>query len=431
MNPAPPPRRMDYPQVFHGLWTMRETLRGVPVVVLGTGALEKSVVEALRAMGIAPAMALTMDAAPTPFCGLKVQSLRHNAGMGLAGARVVVARPAYQPLVAQLMKLWGVGAEAFVELYKRPVDVPVQALTPMPEPLRSSPEALAAFMERRKRGRERRYRWAQAFTRWVFYAYFVLCGTGWQYGVRRRDKWGLLRRAFRNAPHFKSLTTPAQQLWLCHELFKVSVKARGDVVECGCYDGASTAILSTACKLVGRKLHVCDSFEGLPEPEADEKVTIRTGKTFYNWKAGEFASPGGMEGVRQRVERFGTVESCEFVKGFFCDTLPDLPTDSVVLVFEDADLKSSVVDCLKYLWPRLRVGCKFFSHEPWSIEVVSLFFDHEFWRNLFGCPPPGFYGGDMGGIRTLMVYFKMGFAVKRDFDKIVKKGERVMISGSL
>ena len=31
----------------------------------------------------------------------------------------------------------------------------------------------------------------------------------------------------------------------------------------------------------------------------------------------------------------------------------------------------------------------------------------------------------------MLAYFKMGFAVKRDFDKIVKKGERVMISGSL
>ncbi len=422
---------MDYPQHFHRLWKIREMLRAGPVMVLGTAALEKGVVDALRALGIPPSLAIATAAGPVPFCGLKVLPVERVQEGDLAGARVVVARPAYQPLLAQLAARWGVGADTFIELYKHPAEVPVQTLAPMPEPLRSSPEALARFMERRKRERERRYRWAQAFTRWVFYAYFVGCRTGWQYGVRRRDKWSLLRRAFRNRPHFKSLTTPAQQLWLCHELFKVSVKARGDVVECGCYDGASTAILSTACKLVGRTLYVCDSFEGLPEPEADEKVTIRTGTSFYHWKAGEFSSPGGMEGVKQRVAQFGTVESCEFVKGFFCDSLPNLPTDSVVLVFEDADLKSSVVDCIKFLWPRLRVGCKFFSHEPWSIEVVSLFFDHAFWKTAFGCPPPGFYGGDMGGIRSLLVYFKAGFAVKRDFEKIVKKGERVLISGSL
>ena len=423
---------MDYPTIFHSLHRVREKLRATPVAIVGTGTPEARAVEALRALGIAPAFAVAMrDKPEETFCGLPVKSLVDMSPEDAAGKVLVVVQPALVSLLPQLASQWGVEREAFLETYRDPVRAPEQQLAPMPEPMRSSAKALAAHMERRKQWRERRYAALRAICRWVFYAYFVLCGAGWQYGVRRRDKWSLLRRALRNAPHFKSLTTPAQQLWLCHELFKVSVKARGDVVECGCYDGASTAVLSVACKLVGRKLHVCDSFEGLPEPEADEKVTIRTGKTFYHWKEGEFASPGGVEGVRQRVAQFGAVESCEFVKGFFCDTLPNLPVDSAVLVFEDADLKSSVVDCLKYLWPRLRVGCKFFSHEPWSIEVVSLFFDHEFWKKEFGCPPPGFYGGDMGGIRTLLVYFKMGFAVKRDFDQIVKKGERVLISGSL
>ena len=422
---------MDYPRIFHSLHREREKLRGAPVAVVGVGATEKHAVEALRALGIAPAFATAVQEGPETFCGLPVKALARTKPEDVAGKLLVAAHSSMETLVPQLAALWGVERGAFVETYRNPAPAPAQELAPMPEPLRTSPKALETFMARRKKWRERRYAAIRAISRWAFYAYFVLGGAGWQYGVRRRDKWGLLRRAFRNAPHFKSLTTPAQQLWLCHELFKVSVKARGDVVECGCYDGASTAILSTACKLVGRKLYVCDSFEGLPEPEADEKLTIRTGKTFYHWKEGEFASPGGVEGVRQRVERFGTVEACEFVKGFFCDTLPDLPVDSAVLVFEDADLKSSVVDCLKYLWPRLRSGCKFFSHEPWSIDVVSLFFDHGFWKANFGCPPPGFYGGDMGGIRAMLAYFKMGFAVKRDFDKIVKKGERVMISGSL
>jgi O-methyltransferase len=423
---------MDYPTLFHSLHRDRDRLRAAPVAVVGTGLPEKHAVEALRALGVEPAFAVTMRAGTAEtFCGLPVKTPEGLTPEDVAGKVLVTVQPAMASRVPHLAAQWGVDRGAFVEAYRNPAPAPAQELSPMPEPMRSSPEALAAHMERRKAWRERRYAAIRAVCRWAFYAYFVLGGAGWQYGVSRKDKWGLLRRALRNAPHFKSLTTPAQQLWLCHELFKVSVKTRGDVVECGCYDGASTAILSTACKLVGRKLYVCDSFEGLPEPEADEKVTIRTGKTFYNWKAGEFASPGGLEGVRQRVAQFGTVESCEFVKGYFCDTLPDLPVDSAVLVFEDADLKSSVVDCLKYLWPRLRAGCKFFSHEPWSIEVVSLFFDHAFWKTAFGSPPPGFYGGDMGGIRTLLVYFKMGFAVKRDFDKIVKKGERVLISGSL
>lgn len=422
---------MDYATVFHSLFPMRNRLRSKPVVVWGTGDIEKWMVESLRAMGISPLFAIGATDEAAPFCGVPVRGTHRIGAEDMAGVQVLVSRESQEALIPQLTPRWGLETEAFVLLHNHWAEAPAQTLSPMPERFRSSPEKRKAFMESRKRSRTRRYAWAQAFTRFVFYVYFVCCRTGWQYGVRRRDKWSLMRRAFRNRPHFKSLSTPAQQLWLCHELFKVSVRVRGDVAECGCYDGASTAILSTACQLVGRKLYVCDSFEGLPEPEADEAVTLRTGKTFYHWKEGEFASPGGVEGVKQKVREFGTLAPCEFVKGYFCDTLPDLPTDSLVLVFEDADLKSSVVDCVKSLWPRLRFDCKFFSHEPWSIDIVSIFYDAEFWKTWLGCAAPGFYGGDMGGIRSLLVYFKMGYALKRDFEKIVKTGERVVISGSL
>jgi hypothetical protein len=40
----------------------------------------------------------------------------------------------------------------------------------------------------------------------------------------------------------------------------------GHVVELGAYKGSSTAKLSLACRLAGKRLWVFDSFEGLPEP---------------------------------------------------------------------------------------------------------------------------------------------------------------------
>jgi O-methyltransferase len=417
---------LGYSHIFHALYPHRERLRACRPVVLGTGETAVRLLAALRALGVQPACV----AGPAPdrneLFGVPVRDVDRIFGEDAVQKLFLVA----EPEACDWLQRGQVAESDCIRLFDMDVDVPAQELSPMPQRLRAEPDRLAAFQNKRAARRQCRYRWSQRIARMIFYAYFVLSRTGWQYGVRRRDKWKLFRRALKNQRYFKSLSTPVQQLWLCHELFKVSVRKRGDVAECGCYDGASTAILSVACKLVGRKLYVCDSFEGLPEPEADEKITIRTGKSFYDWKSGEFASPGGLTGVRERVQQFGAIESCTFVQGFFCDTLPDLPTDSLVLVFEDADLKSSVVDCVKYLWPRLRFGCKFFSHEPWSIDVVSLFFDHAFWKSTFGTPPPGFYGGDMGGIRSLLVYFKMGFAVKRDFNKIVASGERVTISGS-
>lgn len=421
---------LGYSHLFHGLYPRRDMLRARQLVVLGTGETAIRLLTALRALGAQPECVVGIAPERAELCGVPIRDVDGMSREDLANRFFLIAEPDISDWVTSCLQRWQVAESDCLRLYDTAVNVPAQELSPMPQRLSSSPDRLAAFQEMRVRRRRCRYRWSLRMARLIFYAYFVLSRTGWQYGIRRRDKWQLFRKVLRNQRHFKSLSTPAQQLWLCHELFKVSVHKRGDVAECGCYDGASTAILSIACKMVGRKLYVCDSFEGLPEPEADEKITIRTGKSFYDWKSGEFASPGGLAGVQERVQQFGAIESCVFVQGFFCDTLPDLPADSLVLVFEDADLKSSVEDCVKYLWPRLRFGCKFFSHEPWSIDVVSIFFDHAFWKRTFGTPPPGFYGGDMGGIRSLLVYFKMGFAVKRDFNKIMASGQRVTISGS-
>jgi len=46
----------------------------------------------------------------------------------------------------------------------------------------------------------------------------------------------------------------------------LSLQVNGPIVELGCYKGGSTAKLSLISKLTSRKLHIFDSFEGLPDP---------------------------------------------------------------------------------------------------------------------------------------------------------------------
>lgn len=205
---------------------------------------------------------------------------------------------------------------------------------------------------------------------------------------------------------------------------------KGEVVECGCYNGASTVNLSLACTLTNRRLIVCDSFEGLPNPKDGENHDIHAHSTnYYVWEEGEFSSEGGLEGVKKNVEKFGNIEVCQFVKGYFKDTLKDINTDSVVLVFEDADVASSVEDCLRYLWPKLQEGCKFYSHEPWSINVVSLFYDKEWWENNLTTHPPGFWGSGYGTIAGLN-YSNIGYAKKFSADKIKERGRKIVHNGS-
>jgi hypothetical protein len=85
------------------------------------------------------------------------------------------------------------------------------------------------------------------------------------------------------------------------------------------------------------------------------------------------------------------------VKGYFEDTLPGRPSDErYCLIFEDADLPSSVRTVIRYGWPRLQSGCCFFTHEARDLQVMRIFFDDAFWRSTVGCEAPGIMGSGLG-----------------------------------
>ena len=213
---------------------------------------------------------------------------------------------------------------------------------------------------------------------------FVGCNYGREYGVGHWARLKLAIRILRNYRRIESGSEVLQHLLLAEEILRVPISVQGDVVECGCYRGSMTTTLSLACALTKRRLFVCDSFEGLPTPDGDEGKIIRSDSQGSEWKKGDWASLGGVEGVKSTVAKYGAVDACTFVEGYFCDTLKDLQTDKLVLVFEDGDLITSVKDCITALWPKLHGGCKFFCHEPWSFDIVSLFFDIDWWEAELG-----------------------------------------------
>lgn len=254
---------------------------------------------------------------------------------------------------------------------------------------------------------------------------FIANTAGKEYGIGPLEKFLLARRMIQNNKRIKALTRWQEHLFLVEEIFRVPKSLKGDVVECGCYNGASTVNLSLACALTQRRLFVCDSFEGLSRPEADEKCEIYPGSTdsYFVYEAGDYSSEEGLEGVKRNVTKFGDPEVCRFVQGYFKDTLKDLNTDSIVFIFEDADLASSVEHCLRYLWPKLQEGCKFYSHEAWSVPVVSLFYDKRWWEDHFGTRPPGFYGSGTG----ILPGFGFGYAWKLDLKKITEQGKKLRV----
>lgn len=260
---------------------------------------------------------------------------------------------------------------------------------------------------------------------------FISNKAGKEYGISHLQKLKLARRIIRNNKRIYSLTTWQQSLLLVEEIINVPKSLKGDIVECGCYNGASTINLSLACALTNRRLIVCDSFEGLPTPKDSEKYEINAGSVddYFLWEEGEFSSEGGLDAVKKNIDKLGNIEVCKFVKGYFKDTLKDIDSDFIVLIFEDADLESSVEDCLRYLWPKLQEGCKFYCHEPWSIHIVSLFFDEKWWKKNLNTHPPGFDGSGRG-IITGLGYSNIGYSKKFNANKIKEHGKKRIYHGT-
>lgn len=262
---------------------------------------------------------------------------------------------------------------------------------------------------------------------------FAANRVGVEYGVGPLKKLRLARGIMRNNSRVKSLSSWQQHLVLVEEILRVPRSVKGDVVECGCFNGATTVNLSLACALTERRLFVCDSFEGLPPPEPGEEYDINADtaryRRYYRWEEGEFRSEGGLDGVKRNVAALGDISVCRFVKGYYENTLKDIDTDSIVFVFEDADLASSVRECLRHLWPKLQEGCKFYSHEPGTISVVSLFYDAQWWKDNLGTSPPGFFGSGRGIVVATTRPF-LGYAERFSTEKAKEQGQKMIHSGS-
>lgn len=180
-------------------------------------------------------------------------------------------------------------------------------------------------------------------------------------------------------------------LLVCESILSVPASLPGAVAEFGCWHGFSSACLSLACKMAGRKLIVFDSFTGLPLGGA---ATHISDAQHIQYRPGDYHA--GLDRVRAAVVRHGVIEICEFVPGLFAETLPLRTDDQYVCVFEDADLVSSVKTVLDFAWPRLQPGCKFFSHEARDLEVMQLFFDAGYWHSRHNIPAPGISGAGLG-----------------------------------
>jgi O-methyltransferase len=243
--------------------------------------------------------------------------------------------------------------------------------------------------------------------------------TGQAHGVGFFEKLGLLRRFIRNARRIRGGSHWKEHLLIAAAILETPPEVEGVVVECGSFQGMSASSLSLVCRRTKRRLVVCDSFEGLPQPAEGEALTIIPHRAqHYEFKQGQYR--GELDLVRANITRYGAIEVCEFVKGYFDDTLPGLD-HRIIVVFEDADLRSSVESCVRHLWGRMQEGGTFFCHEPWSRQIVELFYDRDYWKTHFDCEPPGFYGSGGGVPLGIHKGSGIGYAQKIDVDAHLRR----------
>jgi O-methyltransferase len=131
-------------------------------------------------------------------------------------------------------------------------------------------------------------------------------------------------------------------------------KIPGAIVECGVWRGGMSAALAEALG-EGRSHYLFDSFEGLPEPKAEDgseaiawkKAGIEVNKD--NCKAEiEFAT---------KAMRMAGVAEPHIIKGWFKDTLPRAKFDGKIAVLRlDGDWYESTMDCLTNLYDKVADG---------------------------------------------------------------------------
>jgi hypothetical protein len=140
----------------------------------------------------------------------------------------------------------------------------------------------------------------------------------------------------------------------------------GAFVECGVWKGGSTGLMALAHRATRavptRELHLFDSFEGLPEPDAvlDDQQSV----DYAGAGGGELRSVGKCVGTldenRELMERLlgYPTDLLRYHVGWFQDTIPrDAPAlGSIALLRLDGDWYESTRICLEHLYDKVSRG---------------------------------------------------------------------------
>lgn len=144
---------------------------------------------------------------------------------------------------------------------------------------------------------------------------------------------------------------------------KSTAKIKGDIAEVGVYKGGTAKII---CKAKGsKKLHLFDTFEGLPEATVNDDKEFVSQEKFYV----------SYEGVKNFLKK---EKGVYLYKGLFPSTAKPIENLHFSFVHLDVDLYKSTLDCLEFFYPRMSKGGVILSHDYTNLIGVNKAFNNFF-----------------------------------------------------
>ena len=168
---------------------------------------------------------------------------------------------------------------------------------------------------------------------------------------------------------------PCEIVQVCRAISDRKAIPREIVVEAGCWNGGSSAKLSIICGIFGYRLWIFDSFQGV-------EAIYEDGYDF----SGEYVAQ--VEKVKDNLGRYGCLDVCCLIKGWFRDTLAVSPIQEPVrVVFIDCDLAKGTREVLQGVLPQLVADGTIFTQDYHITSVRKYLEKPNTWSEL-GKPIP-------------------------------------------
>ena len=253
---------------------------------------------------------------------------------------------------------------------------------------------------------------------------FINFDYGKNYNVTKNTRLNILYRLQISHSKVESATILKTQIILVKKILIIKKKKNICIVECGCFKGSSTIALSIAAKIIGAKLIIYDSFEGLPSSEKSIGPRNYPHLNLYGYyRKGMYK--GQLADVIRNISLFGEISVCEFRKGLFEKVLKK-HKEKIQFLFIDVDLTGSTKSCIQYLWKKLADNSYVYTDDACDLKVVSIWFDNEWWRKNLNEKAPGFVGSGCG-LPISGNYSGLGYVYKNKI-KSKKKSSSIKIS---